>query len=187
MHPNIRNYRPEDFEAWLDLTALSAIELNEEYLVWNSRPQLSKDSYQFVLTNENDQLVASVDLEPNEDQKYFSVKQWACRAEVLPNQFSEFLIDISYRVNSPIHIWVSTPKVLENIKSHSKEINQRVLFFIEGSFQPIDQKTFGYCDHIFANAEIAKWQIINENFPVVKKDYLSPKIQTCLEISFILT
>lgn len=182
---NIREYLPSDFNAWLDLTAFSSVELNEEYLIWNKRPQLPENSISYLLLDDDANLKASVDIASLHNNEY-CVQHWAVRKKYLLNDFPRFLNQISQLKKITFHIWLASSEArsyyltLPNVK----QIDSQVSFFLEGNILSKEQQTFGFCDHIFGTSSVESFSEIEKNLPVVKKNFLSPKFQSCLEFSW---
>lgn len=183
---NVRPYLPSDFNAWLDLTAISSIELNEEFLIWNARPDLPQDSFSYLLINPNQELLASVDLVWQEKNKTLLVKHWASRKDSLQLEFPYFLNEISRLTNASIQIWVTSKEACDYFLTlpKVKQFQNRVLFFVEGNVLPSDEN-LGFCDHVYGTCRKEDFEDLLDNLPFAKKDFMTPKFQSCLEFYFI--
>jgi len=181
----IREYRSTDFNAWLDLTAISSIELDEEFLIWNKRPQLPANSISYLLLNDDATLKASVDISSLPNKEY-CVQHWAVRKKYLLNEFPQFLNQINHLKKISFHIWLASSEAKSCYLSlpNVKQIDSRVSFFLEGNIISNEQLNFGFCDHIFGTSSVESFAEIEKNLPVVKKNFLSPKFQSCLEFSW---
>lgn len=179
---NIREYLPSDFSAWLDLSAISSIELNEEFLIWNSRPQLPENSFSYLLLDTEEKLIASVDIAPLHDNEYIA-QHWSVRKKYFLKEFPAFLKQINQLRKIDFKIWVESNEAkcryltLPNVKL----LDTRVSFFIEGNVLPKESQTLGFCDHIFGVSSEESFFAIEQNLPVVKKRFMSPKFQSCLK------
>jgi hypothetical protein len=178
----IREYLSSDFNAWLDLSAISSIELNEEYLIWNSRPQLPENSLSYLLLDAEENLIASVDICFSHANVYF-VKHWAVRKKNLLNEFPDFIKQINQIKNITVKIWVESKEAITHYLTllNVKLLDKRVAFFVEGNVLPKDSQNLGFCDHIYGVSSEESFLKIEKNLPVVKKQFMYPKYQSCLE------
>lgn len=180
----VRPYLSSDFNAWLDLTAFSSIELNEEFLIWNDRPQLPPNSFSFLMA-EDQNLFASADLAKKKLSNILMVNHWASRKAYCKSEFSDFINEIAQLTNSHVQIWISSEEMIQYFLARSNVTiaEKRVAFFVEGDFAPIDNDQQGFCDHIYGTCKFENFPMIRDNLPIVKKEFLAPKVQTCLEFS----
>lgn len=180
----VRPYLSTDFNAWLDLTAISSIELNEEFLIWNQRPNLPPESFSYLLTLD-EELIASADLSWLDNKKGLQIRHWASRKEYSSHAFYSFMKEIIQLVKAPILIWVSSPDLVQYFTAQPKVkiLDNRVIFFVEGTFLPSLEKNESFCDHIYGTCSKEIFSNLSSNLPVVKKEFLKPKFQTCIEFS----
>jgi hypothetical protein len=184
MLPKVRPYLPEDFNAWLDLTAISSIELNEEFLIWNERPQLPPKSISFVLEEEK-KIVASIDLVPLDNENKFLAKHWFVRKPWHLDFFSDFLNKSAQLANGSVRIWVNSFEVIQLFLAQPgvAVIENRITFFVEGKFLPNNSQNIGFCDHIYGICAPEDYPEVLNKLPFANKSIMVPKFQTCLEIS----
>ena len=184
MLPKVRPYLPEDFKAWLDLTAISSIELNEEFLIWNERPHLPPESFSFVGEDEKE-MVASIDLVPLKNENKFIAKHWFVRKPWHLNFFSDFLNYSVQHAKGSVCIWVNSFEMVQYFLAQPgvKAINSRVAFFINGKFLPNNSQNIGFCDHIYGFCEPENYQNALDKLPFANKSIMASKFQTCLEFS----
>lgn len=184
MLPKVRTYLPEDFNSWLDLTAISSIELNEEFLIWNERPHLPPEAFSFVLEEEK-KIVASIDLVPLNNEKKFIAKHWCVRKPWHLNPFSDLIKNAVQQTKGSVRIWINSFEMVQFflVRSGVKAIDYRVAFFVNGKFLPNNNQNSGFCDHIYGFCDPENYQEALEKLPFANKSIMASKFQTCLEFS----
>ena len=181
----VRPYLSSDFNAWLDLTATSSIELDEEYLIWNARPTLPLDSFSFLLINDQSEIIASADLVWHKKNETLSVKHWAARKASMEQDVLFFLEEIKKLTKASVRIWISNSAVVDAflLNSKVKLLEKKIAFFVEGGVLPNGNQDNGFCDHIFGTCAPEAFEEISNSLPIANKEFLLPKFQSCLEFS----
>lgn len=181
----VRPYLSSDFNAWLDLTATSSIELDEEYLIWNARPILPPDSFSYLLLNKNSELIATADLVWLKKNEILNVKHWASRKASIDHDLLFFLDEIKSLTKASVRLWISNPEIINRLllKPKVKLIEKKIAFFVEGGVLPNGNQEIGFCDHIFGTCAPEYFDEITNSLPLANKEFLLPKYQSCLEFS----
>ncbi|PCJ57270.1 MAG: hypothetical protein COA79_16320 [Planctomycetota bacterium] len=175
-------YKNEYYEEWLDLVALSSVEVDEDIYIYNEKPSNLNNTQHFLFSL-NQEFIASFQLS-SIDESQNIIKHWSIRGSNLKDHLLVVLKLINERLNKSLLIWSCSKEAQLILDPASKNglINEKVSFYSNGSNLQ-DMQQYGFCDHIYGECQPDSFQKVNELLPIVNKDLMKPRYWKCFEIS----